>query len=265
MSAVQDVGTFVTPRDLALFRALVVARVLDGEQAMSVGGFHSVRRANRRLLKLVRAGLLRRWFVGSPAGGLKALYGLAPQAFVLLGESSQGLISWKQDGVITSSQFLAHQQAVNEVFIRARFQTLPYGLSCERWSTFREPLAPSIGLIPDAYCEIKQADVAHPMFLEVDLGTEASKVWRQKVERYLRLAVSGEFERIFGQRRFRTLVLFPSVRRLESVRKTILHRTDKLFWLSTFDQLRRDGLWAPIWFRPTSGAEQRLLDVADKE
>lgn len=256
MSTGKDTGTIITPRDLAILRTLAVARVLDAEQIGIVGGFTSSRRTNRRLLKLVNAGLLRRWFVGTEMRGVKAIYGLSPREASLIGESSHVLLPWKSDRMITSSSFLTHQQAVNAIFIQARFQPLPPEVSCERWTNFREPLSPSVPLIPDGYLEIRHNATVHRMFLEVDLGTESSKVWKRKVELYLKLALGGEFEQMFHEKRFRVLVVFPSSRRLEVIRKTIVLRTDKLFWLSTEDQVRSEGLLAPIWLRPS--AEERI-------
>jgi len=259
MSTLPDEGTIVTPRDLVLFRALSIARFLDCKQAMVVCGFTSMRRANRRLLKLVLAGLLRRWFVATSARGVKAIYGLSPQAAYLIGEVAHGLIPWKQDRVITSSQFLEHQQAINEIFVPVRFRTLPEGTSCERWMSFCEPLGASLPLTPDAYLKIGHGGTVHSMFLELDLGTESSKVWKRKVELYLRLAISGEFERMFHEKRFRVLVVLHSSRRLEQVRTTIVQRTDKLFWLSTQDELRNESLTAPIWLRPNGVQRLPLL------
>lgn len=259
MSAVLSIGTVTTSRDLLLLRTLAVTRVLDGEQVKTVGGFRSVRRTNRRLLKLVQAGLLKRWFVGTASGGQKAIYGLSPQGATLIGEARQGLISWKQDSLITSSQFLAHQQAVNAVFIETRFHPLPSGLSCERWMNFREPLSQSVSLMPDGYFELKQASAVHSMFLEVDLGTESSRIWKRKVELYLKLALSGEFERMFHEKRFRVLVVLHSERRMEAIRKTVAKRTEKLFWFSTQNDLTRDGLGSPIWLRPTGAQRMPLL------
>jgi hypothetical protein len=259
MTTVKDVGTVITARDLLLLRTLVLTRVLDGDQVKTIGGFPSVRRTNRRLLKLVRAGLLKRWFVGTAGGGQRALYGLSPQGASLIGATAQGLIPWKQDALITSSQFLAHQQAVNAVFIRARFHPLPVGLSCDRWMTFREALSPSVPLVPDAYFEIAKEGTVHPMFLEVDLGTESSTVWKRKVELYLKLALGGEFERVFHGKRFRVLVVLHSQRRLEAIRRTVAKRTEKLFWFSTQDELTEQGLCNPIWLRPSGTLRIPLL------
>jgi hypothetical protein len=259
MTTVTDMGTIVTARDLDLFRTLAVARVLDCEQVMVVGRFSSVRRANRRLLKLVRAGLLRRWFVGNASGGQRALYGLSPQAAGLIGHSRQGLVHLKAESLITNSEFLAHQQAVNAVFLLAKFQPWPPEFSCERWINFREPLSQSVPLMPDGYFEIVHGGTVYPMFLEVDLGTETSQVWRRKVELYLKFAVNGEFEQLFHGKRFRVLVVLPSERRLEAVRRTVASRTEKLFWFSTQDELTREGLCGSIWLRPTGAVRIPLV------
>src|ERR1039458_5972221 len=80
----------VQPRDLQLLRELSVMRVLDREQAKIVAGFQSTTRANTRLLALTRAGLLRRFFLGS-GGGRKALYALSPKGAQLVGVPYRGL------------------------------------------------------------------------------------------------------------------------------------------------------------------------------
>lgn len=250
MKTIQNFTTIVTSRDRALFQTLVIARVLDTEDMKTVGRFASIRRTNRRLLKLVRAGLLRRWFVGTSSGGQKALYGLSPEGARLIGVPRQGLIAWKQDSLIVTSQFLAHQQSVNRVFLVARFRPMPEGCSCVTWRNFLQPISASVPLIPDGYFEIDETGTAHPMFLEVDLGTESSTVWKRKVELYLKLALSGEFERQFGKQRFRVLLVFPSERRMGAIRRTIAKRTDKLFWFSTEELLNGKGLFGSIWFRP---------------
>jgi len=259
MSTTRNIGTITTSRDLLVLRSLAVTRVLDVDQVMAIGGFTSVRRTNRRLLKLVRVGLLKRWFVGTASGGQKALYGLSPQSATLIGEDRRGLISWKQDSLITTSQFLAHQQAVNALFIQGRFRSLPAGLSCERWMTFREPFSQSVPLMPDGYFELMQDGAVHPVFLEVDLGNESSRVWKRKVELYLKFAIGGEFERMFHQKRFRVLVVLHSERRMEALRRTVAKRTEKLFWFSTQDDVSRQGLCCSIWLRPTGAVRMPLL------
>jgi hypothetical protein len=251
-------GTILTQRDLRLFSALAVTRVLTGDQVGLVAGFSSVRRTNRRLLKLVEAGLLRRWFVATKSGGQRALYGLSREGFRQIDAPPSGLVPWAQDSLITSSQFLDHQQAVNAAFIQAKFQPLPPELTCRCWTTFSVPLSKSTPLVPDAYFEIVRSGEVHPFFLEADLGTEAAVVWKRKTELYLQLGVNGEFPQLFHEKAFQVLVLLPSERRLHSVKNTIAKRTDKLFWFTTQEELERQRLWQPIWLR-IGNEEKRCL------
>src|SRR5579863_3232566 len=77
-------GTILQDRDRHLLRELAVMRVIDREQAKCVAGFGSTTRANDRLLGLTRAGLLRRFFLGTKAGGKKAIYALSPNGAKLV-------------------------------------------------------------------------------------------------------------------------------------------------------------------------------------
>ena len=67
-------------RDRKLFRELSIMRVIDREQTKIVAGFGSTTRVNTRLLALSRAGFLKHAFVGTIAGGRKAVYALTPQS-----------------------------------------------------------------------------------------------------------------------------------------------------------------------------------------
>jgi hypothetical protein len=97
------------------------------------------------------------------------------------------------------------------------------------------------------------------MFCEVDRGSEPLKTWKKKTELYLKLAISGEFEKLFGQSRFRVLVITFSERRLRNIRRTVAKQTDKIFWFSTFDNINREGLWSSIWLRPSGDSELSLV------
>jgi len=65
-------GIVLQPRDHRLLTALGKMRLIDREMAKAVAGFQSTTRANTRLLKLTRLGLLHRFFVGTVRAGLKA-------------------------------------------------------------------------------------------------------------------------------------------------------------------------------------------------
>src|ERR1039457_4355339 len=96
-------GLIVQPRDLELLWALSVMRVADREQLKIAAGFGSTTRINTRLLALVRAGLLRRFFLGS-GGGRKALYALSMKGAYLVGVPYRGPRR-RQDEVLVADYY----------------------------------------------------------------------------------------------------------------------------------------------------------------
>jgi hypothetical protein len=239
----------IQPRDVRLLRELSVMRIIDREQAQVVAGFRSTTRANARLLALHRTGLLRRFFQGTAAGGKKALYALSPKGARLVDVSHQGF-RHANDELLSTNFFVTHQLWVNRIYCSVKFRPIPAsGATFVRWVGFSEAIASS--LIPDGYFEISVAPVALASFIEVDLGHEGLSVWKAKVQNYLRYAASGDFERHFGQSRFRVLVVANTRRRAQAIRNIVRHSTDKIFWLSSFEAIDQDGFWASVWLRPT--------------
>jgi Replication-relaxation len=232
-------------RDRRLLAELGEMRVIDREQASVVAGFQSVTRANARLLALTKAGLLRRMFTGRN----KAVY-LIPRTR----EQKPG--HEESTGVL----FVEHQLGINSIYLIIKYRPVPVqGANLQRWLSFSECVSKSIPLIPDGYFEFSLKGAIWPMFLEVDLGTERLSVWQKKIQVYLQLAISGEFDRIFMQKTFRTLIVVNTERRLCDIRSVIARSTDKIFWLTTFERIHNSGFWMPIWLRPTGDNLQPLL------
>lgn len=228
-------------RDRQLLEELKVLRLIDREQAKLFGGFTSTTRANARLLALTRAGLLKRTFVGTIAGGRKALYALP---------GTRNSTLWKA-GVLARESAVAHQLAINRIYFAFKYLPSPQpGVRLLEWHAPDTILSPEVPLIPDGVLKIDTPAGEIVAFLEVDLGTEALRVWERKVDLYLRLAASGGAQGLVGGEHFRVLVTVESDRRLESVRATIAHQTNKIFWLTTSEAVQRSGSWAPIWYRP---------------
>jgi hypothetical protein len=250
-------GADIQERDRHLLRELGTMRVVDREQAQLLMGFPSIRRANRRLLILTRAGLLRRIFIADPPLGQKALYTLSPDGGALIGARMPGL-SLRQSRFGTSP-FLLHRLAINEFYLDLKYRRLPVpGMELLRWISFREPLTQAIPLIPDGYFEVASGGVTRPMFLEADLGTEALGVWQKKTQLYLQLALSETFTQLFRQPQFRVLVVATTDRRQRNIRSAIAKATDKIFWISTFDRIKQHGFWSTVWLRPSG---DRLLPL----
>jgi hypothetical protein len=258
MTGKRRTGAVVQERDRHLLRELDILRVIDREQAQIVMGFRSIRRANRRLLALTQSGMLRRIFVANEAVGQKALYTVSPKGAALVGTRLAGLPM--RQSRFGASPFLLHRLAINEIYLSVKYRTLPRpDMRLARWISFREPLSQAIPLTPDGYFEIVEGGGSRAMFLEADLGTEAIPVWQKKTQFYLQMALSGAFTQMFRQPQFRVLVIATTEPRLRNIRTAIAKSTDKIFWFSTFEQIKQRGLWSPVWLRPTGEQSLPLL------
>ncbi len=249
----------LTSRDRLLLKEIAVGRLIDREMAKKIAGFHSTTRANTRLLQLVRAGLLKRFFLGTRAGGTKSLYCLS-QKGALVVDAQVNLIQRKSNSLLVGDQFVEHQLLINAIWLQVKFTPVPpAGTECLRWLRFPSVLSRQTPLIPDGYFELKNALGIHCLFCEVDRGTETLKIWDKKITLYLQLAVTQEFQTLFQQSRFRVLVVAHSERRLGTLRKAVLKRTEKIFWFATLDDINRHGLFAPIWQRPAGSQKAGLF------
>lgn len=255
-------GIVLQDRDRHLLTELATMRIIDREQAKCVAGFGSTTRANTRLLALVRAGLLRRFFIGTTGRATKALYALSRPGAELAGVPYRGLRRGSEETLV-ADYFVHHQLSVNDLYCLMKHQPLPVAdAKFSRWRNFYEPVEPGGALIPDGYAEITVAGKTVPMFVEVDLGTESRVVWKRKVEAYLRYAVSGRFQQQSQHPQFRVLVAAHSERRLASLRVATAELTNKIFWFATFEAVKRNGFWSPIWQRPKDDRCQTLLSIS---
>jgi protein involved in plasmid replication-relaxation len=251
-------GIILQERDRHLSRELAIMRVMDRVQAMCVAGFSSVTRANARLLALVRAGILLRFFMGTDAVGKKALYTLSPKGAALVESRYHGLRR-RRDEVLVADYFVTHQLKINEIYCTLKYHAIPIPeTKFVRWVSFSKPVTADSALIPDGYAEISTSDRILALFLEVDLGHETRATWAKKVREYLRLARSNTFPQQFGQDRFRVIAVTNSERRLESLRVATAAETEKIFWFTTFDAIARDSFWSAIWKRPMGDQSQTL-------
>jgi len=133
-------GLIVQPRDLDLLRELALMRVADAGQLMRASGFHSKTRINARLLALHRAGLLRRFFLGS-GGGRKALYAISPKGAQMIQVPCRGPRR-RGDTTLVADFFVQHQLAVNTVYCDLKFGAIPVeGVRFVHWLAFHEPVA----------------------------------------------------------------------------------------------------------------------------
>lgn len=259
MSGNNRQGIVLQDRDRRLLSELDTMRIIDRETAKLVAGFGSTTRANTRLLTLTRAGVLSRFFTGTISSGRKSVYTLSRKGAELVGAKSGG-IQRASGRLVLGDHFIEHQSVVNEVYVALKYRpNRPADLQLRRWISFRREISEAIKIKPDGYCEVQTGDVVRAMFLEVDLGSEVLREWQKKTGYYLQLALSGEFLNRFHQPQFRVLVVCNSERRLANIRAIVAKSTDKIFRFTTADIINRDGLWSPIWLRPSGDQRQSLF------
>jgi len=247
----------VQERDRRLLRELSILRVADREQVEIVAGFHSTTRANVRLMRLTQAGLLKRFFLGTT--GKKSLYALSAKGAELVHVPLRGPRR-KQDEILVADYFIEHQLAVNRLYCTLKFKPIPIaGVTFASWKSFERAISEGLSLIPDGYVELATPTGPVAAFLEVDLGHERLKIWKEKIRYYVQLATSGEYERRFANTRFRVCVIAHSARRMRSIRGIVTPLTEKLFWFTSLDQIERNGFFGPIWFRPRGDQFQGFI------
>lgn len=246
-------------RDRKLLAELAVMRVIDRELTKAVAGFGSTTRANARLLSLTQGGYLRRDFVGTISGGRKAVYWLSSKGRAIGSAAAEGLQSLAGKGS-RSDLFIEHQLKINEVYVWVKHQSILHAsYRFKRWINFTRSLSNASPIIPDGYFELRHESILKAHFLEVDLGTEALRIWQKKIEGYLNFAVSGEFNKFSGQVQFKVLVIANSQRRAENIRNLTAKITDKIFRFSSFSIINREGFWSSIWQRPVGDQLESLV------
>lgn len=145
MTGNKRTGVLLQERDRHLLSELGVLRIIDREATKIIGGFRSTRRVNARLLQLTRAGLLKRFFVGSIAHGRKAIYTLSPKGTELV-NAKLGGISRPSGRLVVGDAFVEHQSGINEIYFALRYRPIPSNVRLVRWLTFRQPISEAIKL-----------------------------------------------------------------------------------------------------------------------
>jgi len=252
-------GIVLQRRDRHLLYELAMMRAIDRDQAKVIAGFGSTTRMNIRLLKLTRAGLLKRFYMGAGGKKAKAIYACSERGAAFVGLPDRGPRRIRDEALVTDF-FVEHQLAVNDIYCAVKYPRVPApDVHFRRWLAFYERIVPALRLIPDGYFELETPLGILAAFLEGDLGKETLGVWKEKVGNYLQLAGSGEFKRRFEAEQFRVLVVAPGERRLHSIRKIVAAMTPKIFWFAHLEAIRQDGVFAPAWFRPVGDDKQQFI------
>jgi hypothetical protein len=238
-------GMTLTQRDRAVLLEANRFGVMTREQLTRLGLFASKTRANERLKKLVDAGLLVSRRQAGEGLGVRLVYLPGPR----LPGSTEVRRRWTQ----ASAFFLAHQLGL--VDVRVAFER---ATTVSRWLADSDLAGLTLGMIPDGYLEYAAGGLTYAAFVEYDRGTETLGRVERKVRAYADLAFSGRFERLFGRRFFRLLLITDSPTRLAHLSDSAARVTDRVVRLSTLSEVSHHGPLASIWRRPGATVSEFL-------
>lgn len=227
----------LTERDRDVIHEVSRFGAMTRDQLMRLRLFTSKTRANDRLQKLVRAGVLASRRQALMAGGPRLVYLPGPA----LAEAKATRLRYAH----CSDLFLEHQLGLVDIRLAFEHHTV-----VAHWRTDKELQLQGLGTVPDSYVECEIEGLAVCCFLEYDRGTETLGRVERKVDAYRQFALSGTFERTFGRRFFRLLIVTDADRRLETLSKTVARVTDKMVRLTTLPLLVAQGPARSIWRRP---------------
>lgn len=185
-----------TERDARLLRDLVLSHVLSRDQAIALGYFGSVTRANARLRGLRELGLVRALDTPFFAQGL---YAATPKASGLVGERLAPLAASRTG----SPRFLQHALCVTNV----RVAMLGRGATGWRFEQQLRAAFRSGGKDLEVRPDGMAVDAGRLVAVEADLGHVAPAKFREKLRAYEAFALSGECCRAWGQDAFTLLVV----------------------------------------------------------
>ena len=252
-------------RDMEILKAVYYFRFLNAGQVKELCGFNCRKRANDRLRKLFDNGLLARRLLVT-CSEKQLLYFAGPKATDLIagrtGFCPAEVRKKRLKALKARDSFLLKFLSVNS--FRCAFEISAIKGAPVRTEQFRyKPalfLDEETKLFPDAYFRFKHYDKTHSLFLTADRAAESSKRIKKRIENYLEYGISGEFEKQFGSRYFRLLIICQTPARLKSLIKMIERVTDKSFcWLTVENNISPEKILTRIWSRPNTEGIYSLI------
>jgi len=263
-------------RDKDIMMSVYEYRFLTREQIQRLFDFNCVSKANLRLRRLYDHNYLSRTFIPTSRGSLKAIYFLGGKGLNIITEKL-GLdpLEVKNNQKKVSqlkSLFLRHNLNLNEVkisFSKAieRYHSINLELWVNDHDCLQEYYLSHAGqkvkriFRPDGYFRLSCKDKLYSFFVELDQSTESHKKFKKKVESYLEFAGRGYYQKIFGVRYFRCLIIAPSIKRLTNLKKTVEEVTDKVFWFTTLERVVSEDVFSPIWQRAGHNNLHSLIEA----
>ena len=232
--------------------------------------FGTKQRCNRRLRKLYSQHYLDRHFIATPlpfCGAKDALYSPGKRGVDVVALQKdipkEQIHSARQKFARQLKSYsvlftLAHIQAVAKARLAVEkaffycyeaelINWIPERLLEQRFSNDDKQMK----LRPDGFMqyEIKDSGKTYNAFIETDMDSQSSKQIQEKVRRYLAFSQTSLPQERFGSPWFRVLFISKTQRRSQNIKAAIEAITDKIFWMTDFDQIQGDWLLEPIFLR----------------
>lgn len=196
----------VTRRDIQLVRDIALSHLMSRDQAIRLGYFGSITRANTRMRELRAIGALRR--LDCPFHG-QALHMAGPKAAELCGERIAPLLA----GRAGSPRFVRHALAVTNIRVRL----LQNGADSWRFEQQLWRELDGRAIRPDGLA----LGSGIPVFVEADLGHAAPGKVREKLLGYRALSKGDSCQALYGFPEFRVLIATTGIRRSRRLRSLL--------------------------------------------
>lgn len=283
------------PRYERILRALFTYRGLTAEQITRL--FYSsgsLTFVQTDLLALTQQKYIARFFYPTPSPAtspyVNTLGSRGKTYLTALGVDLAGYKPLKEKGKETSYYFTQHLLSINDFLIAASLvgrisPDVSLQAMIHEWQLKQQPLSSTIGrdtlsVVPDAWLDFKvlagsqKKPYQMPVWLEMDMGTEWGKRFKDKLRSIVLLVVNGVYQARFGVSNVTVAFATP-----ENEKRRDLMRAHIKIVLEELDALRFADLFlfaclpqhydpqtvflSPIWYTPTSEKPLPLLDLSD--
>lgn len=275
------VGLRLEERDERLLCDLYQHRFMARGQLESLY-FTSTVRCNARLRQLFDYGFVKRYYLPAAPYGAQAIYSIGKNAVPIISsriEAEADEIARQQRGTRTPT-FIEHTLAVVNIWLAfrevcAKQTDVAPDTMIERWLPemecrheyqIREKGSghwKKEAFKPDAFVRLAAHRNFFNFFIEVDLGHTSSRQFLGKLLAHQRYLESGLFQQIYEGDEFHTLVITTGPKRLRNLsaltqQHTTQQHNDQLFWFTTFDEVKTEGILEAIWRKDTGHRESLL-------
>ena len=259
-------------RDKEILKAVYQYRFLSSSQIKDMF-FGCITRANIRLRILWENNLLERHYIRPLAfhGSDEAIHSLGKESVDIVSD-----ILGVEREVVTKTRdrslkplFIQHLLGINDFSINLISLTEKHPeLRMELWLNEQDAQdeyktqdnGKTVYFRPDGYGRYWYKDSLYSFFLEIDRSTEDNGKFEEKAKSYMEYERSGSYQRKFGVRFFRTLVVTTTPKRIENLKSIADRYKCDSFWFTTMDNIRQGRMFQTVWMRACNNGLFSLLN-----